>query len=184
MITNTELHTNLMYNPWDGLFYWKVSNSNKVTISSIAGTTNKKGYVYITINNNKFLAHRLAWFYVFKQWPKKLIDHIDQIKHHNWISNLRDSTMQRQQRNQGNQNNNTSGVKGVSFITRDQKYQAKIKLNGKHISLGYYTNFDDAVCARLAGEQCLDWEKCEQNSPANLYVKENIQNDYYRNARL
>lgn len=33
----------------------------------------------------------------------------------------------------------------------------------------------NAVCARLAGEQCLDWEGCDSNSPAYKYVKENIQ---------
>jgi len=31
-----------------------------------------------------------------------------------------------------------------------------------------------AVCARLAAEQCLDWERCDSNSPAYQYVQNNI----------
>ncbi|MDP8268225.1 MAG: hypothetical protein P9L97_05800 [Candidatus Tenebribacter davisii] len=41
-------------------------------------------------------------------------------------------------------------------------------------SLGQYREFGNAVCARLAGEQCVDWDKSDLNSPAHKWVKENI----------
>ena len=75
-------------------------------------------------------------------------------------------------RNTGNFAHNTSGVKGVSWSKLTNKWEACIKINRKKKHLGMYKNFDDAVCARLAGEQCLDWEGCDSNSPAYLYVKE------------
>lgn len=36
-------------------------------------------------------------------------------------------------------------------------------------------DFDEAVCYRLAAEQCLNWSGCYDNSSACKYVKENIQ---------
>ena len=36
---------------------------------------------------------------------------------------------------------------------------------------------DDAVCARLAAEQCLNWEGCDSNSSAYQFVKKYILGD-------
>lgn len=36
------------------------------------------------------MAHRLAWLYVHGEWPQREIDHKDNVRHHNWIGNLRD----------------------------------------------------------------------------------------------
>ncbi|MCP4373526.1 MAG: hypothetical protein GY797_36295 [Deltaproteobacteria bacterium] len=48
-------------------------------------------------------------------------------------------------------------------------------INGINKYLGTYNNFDNAVCARLAGEQCVNWSGCDSNSPAFKYVKGHIQ---------
>ncbi len=37
--------------------------------------------------------------------------------------------------------------------------------------LGTYDNFDNAVLARLAAEQCLGWAGCDNSSPAYKYAK-------------
>lgn len=169
-----ELHEQLMYNPWTGYFYWKVSNTNSVHINDIAGSKHKKGYIMIGINGIRIYAHRLAWFYIYGYMPEHGIDHKDRIKHHNWILNLREATQQCNTRNTGNRKNNTSGIKGVSWHKKTNRWKSSISSN-KEKSLGAYKDFDDAVCARLAGEQCLDWEGCDSCSPAYQYVKENIQ---------
>ena len=83
LLTHKELHKQLMYNPWDGLFYWKISNSNRVHIGDIAGTTNADGYISIRIKNKPYKAHILAWLYVYGYMPENQIDHEDQIKCHN-----------------------------------------------------------------------------------------------------
>ena len=69
----------------------------------------------------------------------------------------------------------SSGIKGVSLKKNEEKWKSYINCTGEQKSLGYYKSFDNAVCARLAGEQCLDWDKIDINSPAFKYVKENIQ---------
>ena len=176
LVTYDELHRQLAYDPLTGLFYWKVSNSNRGRIGNIAGSLNTDGYIRIGINHRRYLAHRLAWFYVHGYYPENRIDHKDQIRHHNWIKNLREASQSCNIINTGNLKNNTSGIKGVGWHKQNSVWQVNIKVNQKRKNLGYYKNFDNAVCARLAGEQCLEWEKCNSNSSAYKYVQENIIN--------
>lgn len=174
ILTYEELHRQLMYNPWTGYFYWKIAKRG-VKIGNIAGSLNKKSeYIEMSINNFNIHAHRLVWFYVHGYLPENNIDHKDRVRYHNWISNLREVTQQCNLRNTGNRRNNTSGIKGIYWSTQKDKWHVRIMVNYKNKELGLYEDFDDAVCARLAGEQCLDWEGCDSNSPAYQYVKENI----------
>lgn len=177
-----ELLEILYYNLDTGEFRWKIAKQ-KIQIGQIAGCKNDKGYVHITINGIPFLAHILAWYYVYGYIPKNQIDHKDRIKHHNWIDNLREVSNSGNQQNTGNQKNNTSGIKGVSWYKQNDKWMSYIYVNDKtkpegkqstFKNLGYYNHFYNAVCARLAAEQCLDWEGCNLNSPAYLYVAYNI----------
>ena len=178
-LTHKELVRQLDYNSLTGFFYWKISHlMSRTKIGDVAGYKNPLGYITIGLNQKIYKAHTLAWFYIYKKWPTHDIDHKDQIKHHNWIINLRKTNNQLNQINRGNPKNNKSGVKGVYKSKRngtwDNRWKSYIKLNGKSIGLGVYKDFDEAVCARLSIEQCLEWDKIN-NSPAYKYVKENIQ---------
>jgi len=55
-----------------------------------AGTVLATGYRVIRVDGYRYLAHRLAWFYVYGAWPVSEIDHINLLKDDNRISNLRD----------------------------------------------------------------------------------------------
>lgn len=56
--------------------------------------------------------------------------------------------------------NNTSGKSGVSWYNQNQKWSAEIHVNNKHIRLGMFTNFEDAVKAREAAElEYYGWNK-------------------------
>ena len=169
-LTYEELHRQLMYNPWNGLFYLKVKRE-RTNIGDIVGTKRKDGYVIITINHKLYLAHRLAWFYVKGYMPENDIDHLDRITHHNWFSNLEHRSHQCNVRNTGNFSHNTSGVKGVSWNKSRNKWKAEINLNGKTQYIGQHEEFEEAVCLRLAMEQCLNWHNCDSHSPAYQYVQ-------------
>jgi hypothetical protein len=47
---------------------------------------------------------------------------------------------------------NTSGVTGVNFDTNLTKWRARINVDKEQISLGLFTEFDEAVKARLDAE--------------------------------
>ena len=176
-LTQKRLKELLDYNPENGIFVWKVAKAKSVRIGCVAGTTNKDGYIEIGIDYNRYLAHRLAWFYVYGYFPEHDIDHINRIKTENFIDNLREVSNQCNQRNTGNRNNNTSGVKGVSWHKDREKWMAYIAVNQNIKYLGLYNELSNAVCARLMAEQCLNWSGCDSNSPAYQYVKEMLKVD-------
>jgi hypothetical protein len=80
---------------------------------------------------------------------KLCVDHKDNNKTNNHISNLRFATLKENQHNRKLSNNNTSNVKGVYFDKRVKKWRAQIKIDGIRIHIGYYDNLDDARTARV-----------------------------------
>ena len=60
--------------------------------------------------------------------------------------------------------------KKYSLINKEKVWRAAIRVNGKLFNLGNYKDKDEAVLARLATEQCLDWNKCLDDSPAYQYA--------------
>lgn len=87
-----------------------------------------------------------------EQSNKPLIDHINHDRLDNRKNNLRIVSDQQNAFNQKLRINNTSGVTGVGWWKRDNNWSASIKYNYKHISLGYFDSFEDAVKARLEAE--------------------------------
>lgn len=83
----------LYYDPDTGVFTWKVSPNKRIPIGSVAGSYCSNGYhIQIKINKKTYLAHRLAWLYMYGHWPTNIIDHIDNNGRNNKLSNLRDTT--------------------------------------------------------------------------------------------
>jgi len=173
-LLHKELLGLLDYDPLTGVFKWKVNCSTQVKSGDIAGHMAKNGRIDIGLNGKLYKAHRLAWFYVYGYFPENNIDHIDRIPHHNWISNLREVSQICNMRNTGNNKNNVSGVKGVSWYKATEKWKVQITINSRNYTVGYYKNFDNAVCARLAVEQCLNWEGCDNLSPAYQHVQKMV----------
>lgn len=74
--------------------------------------------------------------------------------------NCRWATNSVQGYNKGLDPNNTSGKSGVSWYTRNEKWSAEIHVENKHIRLGMFSNFDDAVKAREEAElKYYGWNK-------------------------
>ena len=67
--------------------------------------------------------------------------------------NLRIVTRSQNGMNRGVQSNNKTGVTGVTFYEPYDKWNSQIVLNGKHINLGYFSDFEDAVKARKEAEE-------------------------------
>ena len=127
------------YDPITGLFRWKVKHSKKVVVGEIAGGKNVAGYIVIGIDGKLYYAHRLAWLFV-EGWMPVQVDHEDNVKDHNWWTNLRMATSQQNVLNAKRSDNNTSGYKGVSWHKKAGKWSAQIYLNGRNKYLGLFTD--------------------------------------------
>ena len=135
---------------------------------------NGNGYVHVGVDGVNYKAHRVIWLWHYGCFPKQGIDHINRNPNDNRIENLRQANQSCNLINTGNRIDNTSGVKGVWWYQRYNKWHVYIRINGKHKHLGYYQDFDEAVCYRLAAEQCFGWEEYDQCSPAFQYIKNNF----------
>ena len=149
MITQSELKQVLHYDPDTGIFTWLVNKSRAIKAGTVAGNLNQKNYCRIKINGQEYLAHRLAWLYMYGVMPKDGIDHINNIKTDNRITNLREATHSQNMRNRLKTVRNRTGFKGVGFNKRAKKFKATITYNKIQIHLGY---FNDAKSASLAYE--------------------------------
>lgn len=155
MLSQSRLKEVLHYDPDTGVFTWLVKLGGRHNIGTIANSVDGKGYIRIQIDGRRYRAHRLAWFYVYGNWPKNNIDHRDRNRKNNRINNLRDRTQAENMRNTGMRPDNTSGYKGVTWDKVNQKWKAQMQVDGRMKFLGRFSKIKDAVSARNAAEKTI-----------------------------
>lgn len=129
------------YDSETGILSWKKANPWGKKVGLPIGVKDTKGRLRTNIRGRTVAVHHVCWALYYGVWPKDQIDHENRIKTDNNISNLREATNRQNCRNRQN-GSNTSGYKGVSLKKVTGKYQARIMVDGKMISLGY---FDDPM---------------------------------------
>jgi hypothetical protein len=134
----------LDYDPTTGVFIWRAP-SRKDVIGKQAGKRRRDGYVVLSFWSRYYLAHRVAWLYVYGRWPENCIDHINGEPSDNRIANLREATHAENIANRPKQSNNRSGRKGVAFHARSGRWVAQIAKNGAKHHLGYFKTRDLAA---------------------------------------
>jgi hypothetical protein len=152
-ITAERLRELLHYDPDTGWFTWLVSRGRWGGINADAragGLDSNSGYRRIRINGKLHYEHRLVWLWRHGAMPTHRIDHINNVRDDNRLSNLREATHVQNLANVGLSVNNTSGHKGVYWAKRDQRWRAQIGDNYKLVSLGGFVNLEDAAAAYRA----------------------------------
>jgi hypothetical protein len=130
--------------------FGRVLNSNTGLVLQ-PGISN--GYPKINLCGNnkkkKYSIHRLvANAFINNPENKRCVDHIDNNRTNNHVTNLRWASYEENSMNRSIGKYNTSGYKGVRFYKSRKKWKARITVDGIQIHIGYYKTLDEAVQAR------------------------------------
>lgn len=145
-LTQSRLKELLEYSGNDGHFRWRARRGN-VAAGSIAGCKHGAGYLKIGIDGRLYLAHRLAWLFVYGRWPEDQIDHINGNKSDNRITNLREASTAENHQNMPTPSNNRSGHIGVHWDRFTGRWMAQIRVAGKTKTLGRFDTVAEAAGA-------------------------------------
>ena len=148
-ITQNRLKEILHYNQNTGVFTW-TSNAPRNRMRS-AGYKNNIGYIRIRCDGILYLAHRLAWLYVYGKLPKLDIDHIDKNPSNNKISNIREVKHSINMKNQKLYSQNVTGIHGV-YLRDAGSWMVSISDSGKQVYGGTFIEYWDAICCRKSLE--------------------------------
>lgn len=157
---DAELLKTFDYDLETGVFTWKSPPKHRASYAGQPAGGKAEGYVVLQILRHRYRAHRAAWFFVYGDWPKHEIDHINGNRSDNRIANLRDVPRGINAQNQrGPSKNNRLGVKGVQPC--GTKFAAQIHTKGETRYLGTYPTASAAHEAYLAAKRLLH-EGCTQ----------------------
>lgn len=139
-----------------GEVVWKI-NYFKARIGKRAGYLRKDGYVEIKYNNQKMLAHRVAYALHHGIDPGDLfVDHIDGNPTNNAPSNLRMATHAQNLVNSRRlRRNNTSGSVGVrlTIVGGIEYWKAEFCVANRTYFIGAYATKEAAIAAREVAEK-------------------------------
>lgn len=151
-LTQEELKSLVAYDPETGIFTWLKNKGSRAIAGKPAGSFCKTHrYVFLRINKKLYRAHHLAWLYVFGCFPTKDIDHINQQRDDNRLTNLREVD-----RAVNNYNSN----KRKGYCVHKNKFRAYIVKEGKQKHLGTFNTEEEASAAYAEAKQQLLSELC------------------------
>lgn len=136
----------LIDNGW--IYDYQTSQIKNIKNSKLHETKNGYQTIDMMVERKRIrvYAHRFVYFYCQKEIPN-IIDHIDGDRLNNNINNLRNINQQK------NSFNRKDKVKGFVYNKKCNKYEARIKLNNKHIYLGLFETEDEATKAYLEAKK-------------------------------
>lgn len=150
-LSRSELLTILAYDPVAGVFLWKINRRGYrgIKIGDRAGSITKSGYRSIRIDGIAYRASRLAWFMDRGVWPIAEIDHKNTTRNDDRMENLREASTSQNHANSNLRRDNTAGAKGIRRMVTG-RWQARITVKGKELSLGSFDTKTAALQARRA----------------------------------
>ncbi len=134
------------YDSNTGIFTNKVSRG-RAKNGAIAGSIGADGYLRVKVDYVDHYLHRLAWLHEHGELPECQIDHKNEVKTDNRISNLRKASNSQNGQNKPIQANNSSGFKGVSLHRKSGLWFAYAQRDGRRTSAGYHETRELAAAA-------------------------------------
>jgi hypothetical protein len=155
IISQERLKELLHYAPKTGYFTWRTASGRGQPINRVgqlAGKVNPAGYVRISIDGVRYLAHRLAYLYMTGRWPEQLIDHINGLRHDNSWRNLRDADHVQNGQNV-HRAKQGAPLPGAYWRPRRNRWEAQLRIAGVHRHLGYHDTPEQAHAAYVAAKR-------------------------------
>ena len=155
MLTREQLLEDWDYDSVTGVFMRRraVGRHGRHKAGTVARPGRAHGYSVIHIGGRVHRAHRLAWLYVYGEWPK-IIDHINGDRADNRIKNLRNVTqIENMQNLKRAPVTSKSGLLGAHKGTRCKRWYARIRINGISTKLGLFDTAEEAHAAYMAAKR-------------------------------
>jgi hypothetical protein len=143
-LTLERLKAVLHYDPGTGIFTRIAHVGTRCDLVGKEAGGKRKDTVRIAVDDRRYRAHRLAWFYMTGRWPDPEVDHKNRNPLDNRWENLREATSAINKHNRGAESRNKVGLLGVSPAPAG-KFKARI--DGRH--LGVFDTPEEAHSAYL-----------------------------------
>lgn len=154
LVTQARLKELYHYNEGTGEFTRLFSRCNANKAGILVSKKTEAGYFRLWIDGRLYMRHRLAWLYVYGEFPAGQIDHINGIRDDNRIANLRDATPAiNAQNTRGPRRDSSTGLRGVVWSKRERKYLAHIYVNKRSRYLGRFETAESAYAAYLTAKR-------------------------------
>ena len=112
------------------------------------------GYISIGVAGRFYKGHRLAWLLFFGCWSDEWLDHINGQRQDNRIANLREATPTINAQNiRWPRADSRTGLIGAFPCVGSRGYFSKIKVNGRQMYLGRFSNPEAAHAAYIAAKR-------------------------------
>ena len=150
------LRQRLDYDPATGLFVWRdfegVPDSWRTRWAGkpAMNIRSHDGYLFGFVGAVRVRAHRVAWAISTGRWPVGQIDHINNHRADNRIGNLRDVSAS------FNQRNRACPLVGI-YRRPSGSFSVRMKVAGRDVSFGTFSDLGDAVAARFQAEIAHGW---------------------------
>jgi len=143
MLTASQLHRLVKYNPKTGLIFWNGSKG-RAKPGSLANMHYKRGIPLISLDGHSYQAKRLVWLYMTGKWPNQTVACVNGDRSDLRWTNLREASIA--QSRAFIPPRSKHGVKGV-WITRHGRYVAEIRLARQKKYLGQFRTLEEASAA-------------------------------------
>jgi hypothetical protein len=145
-LNHSRLLELVLYDPKTGYFTAKVGRQGARRNRPL-GHVESTGYRRVCIDGMRFLAHRLAWFYMKGDWPVSEIDHKDLDKDNNKWSNLREATTSLNHANTRQPRGYNAPLKGAHWNKHRKYWVSRIFVHRKGYYLGAFKTAEEAHAA-------------------------------------